>query len=310
MSTIPLQKFPVARTASPGNLQDAVAELTGYNHDVVHATSSSFLPNGTVNGVRLGDLSLVFVAYAAHVSVLAPPTRDQVVFVIPLGPMAVEVAGHREVLTSPFALSASADSVMYPDPTAGALVGTAHVALVTDLLRDLFGADREFVIDLSKQRPIRLGAGSSLRKSWLGFALDPHSNDTDDLVDALLVSLAQYTNYRAEERVDWMTPPDYLVRAVRHLHTNLGDQVSLANVSELTGIGTRQMQLAFKSHLGCTAQEYLKTIRLERAHVLLTDRRSSKRKSVAEVSFEVGIPHQGRFAQYFSNRYGILPSAL
>lgn len=310
MTTIPLQKFPVARTASPGNLQDAVADLTGYNHDVVQTTSSSFLPNGTVNGMRLGDLSLVFVAYSTRVSVLAPPTHDQVVLVIPLGPMTVEVAGRREVFTTPFALSATADSVMFPDPNAGALVGSAHVTVVTDLLRELFGDDREYAIDLSQNRPIPLGAGSLLRKSWLSFSLNPERGNTDDLVDALLVSLARYTNYRADEAEAWMRPPDYLVHAVRHMRNNLGESISLGEMSEKTGIGARQLQIAFNAHLGCTAQEYLKNIRLERARELLSDPRFTKRKSVAEVSLEVGIPHQGRFAQYFAERYGVLPSTV
>lgn len=310
MTTIPLQKFPVARTASPGNLQDAVANLTGYNHDVVQSTSSSFLSSGTVNGMRMGDISLVFVAYAARVSVLAPPTQDQVVLVIPLGPMTVEVAGKREVFTAPFALSASADSVMYPDPNAGALVGSAHVTVVTNLLRELFGDEREYAIDLSQNRPIPLGAGLLLRKAWLGFSLNPELGNTDDLVDALLVSLARYTSYRGQGLDAWMRPPDYLVHAVRHMRTNLSEPISLTEVSETTGIGSRQLQLAFKTHFGCTAQEYLKIIRLERAHALLSDPRFTKRKSVAEVSLEVGIPHQGRFAQYFAERYGVLPSTV
>lgn len=310
MTVLPLQKFPVARTASPGNLQDAVADLTGYNHDVVESASSSFSPRGTVNGMRLDELSLVFVAYAARVSVFAPPTKDQVVFVIPLGPMAIEVGGKREVLTVPFALPASTDSVMYPDANAGALVGSAQLVNLTQILRDLFGADREFAIDLSEQRPIRLGAGAVLRRTWLDFAMDPSATSIDDLVDCLLVGLANHTNYRADEFVDWMNPPDYLVHAVRHLHNNLSEPLSLARVSDATGIGQRQLQLAFKSHLGCTAQEYLKNIRIDRAHELLTGRAGGAKPSIAEVSVQVGIPHQGRFAQYFTNRYGVAPSAL
>lgn len=310
MTTIPLQKFPVARTASPGNLQDAVADVTGYNHDVVQAASSSFPPQGTVNGMRFGELSLVFVAYAAKVSVFAPPTKDQVVFVIPLGPMTIDVAGKRETLTVPFALPASTDSVMYPDPNAGALVGSAQISHLADILRTLFGQDREFAIDLSQRRPIRLAAGGVVKRTWLDFAMNPQTSNVDDLVDCLLVGLAHHTNYRGEEFVDWMNPPDYLVHAVRHLHNHLGEPVSLARVSDATGIGQRQLQLAFKSHLGCTAQEYLKNLRIDRAHELLTGRAGTGKRSVAAVSVEVGIPHQGRFAQYFTDRYGIAPSAL
>jgi AraC-like DNA-binding protein len=310
MPTVPLQKFPVVRTASPGNLRDAVASLTGYNHDVAEALSSKAPPGGTVNGIHSDELSLVFVAYAAQVSVFAPPTHDRVVLVIPLGPMTVEVGGRREVMTVPFVLSAAADTIMYPDPVAGALVGSAEVDRLTELLRQVFGENREFAIDLTEQRPIRVGAATALRRTWTDFAVDPQVSSTTDLMDSLLVSLAPHLNYRAESVNDWHTPPNYLVHAVRHLRSNLSEPLSIARVAEMAGIGQRQLQLAFLSHLGCTAQEYLKTIRLDRAHALLSDRRHSAPKTVAEVSLAVGIPHQGRFAQYFTDRFGVLPSAL
>ena len=318
MSTTPLQKFPVARTASPGNLQDAVADLTGYDHTVVPATPvaetlaapAMSAPSGTVNGILFGDLSLVFVAYATSVSVFAPPTRDQVVLVIPLGPMRVEVAGRSEVMTVPFLLSAAADSIMFPDPVAGSLVGSTQLSHLTSKLREVFGEDREFSVDLSEPRPIPVGSGIALRRTWLEFATDPQADDTSNLVDSMLVGLAPYTNYRSQGIHDWSAPPNYLVHATRYMRNHMSEPLSLAHVAELTGISARQLQMAFRAHLGCTAQEYLKRIRLERAHLLLTNRSEAAPKTVLEVSAEVGIPHPSRFAQYFSERFGVLPSSL
>ena len=327
MTIIPLQKFPVARAASPGNLRDAVADLTGYDHQVLANSRTGYNQPGTVNGMRLDDLSLVFVAYATSVSVLAPPTEDRVVFVIPLGPMTVEVDGRRETFTTPFALSAAADSIMYPDALAGALVGSIGVAELTELLREIFGHDRDFIIDLSERKPIRLGASTTLSRLWTSYAMNPHDIapasmespecaglraqvHKDDLVDALLVSLAQNTNYRPEEASLWQSAPAYLVHATRYIQKNIGQPISIAEVSETTGIGARQLQLSFKSHLGCTAQEYLKAARLDRAHELLTSADAAGPLSIAEVSAAVGIAHQGRFSRYFADRFGVLPSQL
>lgn len=337
MTTAPLQRFPVARTSSPGNLQNAVADLTGYDHTVVqsvgtalHSIERSSAPasrgprslvssgsqtshSGTVNGVLFDDLSLVFVAYASRVNVFAPPTRDQVVLVIPLGPMTVEVAGRREVMTVPFLLSASADSIMYPDPIAGSLVGSTQLSHLTAKLREVFGEDREFAIDLTDQRAIPVSSGMALRRTWLDFAAEPDAERSGTLVDTMLVGLAPYTNYRANDIndiSDLRTPPSYLIHATRYMRNHMSEPLSLASVAALTGISARQLQLAFRAHLGCTAQEFLKRIRLERAHMLLTRRDAPKGKTVLEVSAEVGIPHQSRFAQYFSERFGVLPSAL
>lgn len=308
MATVPLQKFPVAQSASLGELRDAVAGLTGYSHDVSEFAHPSLPPNGRVNGVNSDGLSLVFVAYATRVSVFAPPTRDQVVLVIPLGPMWVEVCGRRTVMTTPFALSGSEDSIMYPDPLAGALVGSTKLERLTSDLRHIFGDDREFAINLSQPRPIQIGSSASLRRAWIDFAANPQWDDTTGLIEDMLVSLAPYTNYRMDEQLGWLTPPSYLVYAVRYLRQNFSDPISILEVAQLSGIGARQLQLAFKTHFGCSAQDYLKKIRLERARELLSLRGEPKRKTVAEVSLEVGIPHHGRFAYYFSDHFGIVPS--
>jgi AraC-like DNA-binding protein len=295
---------------SLGELRDAVASLTGYSHDVSPFTHSSLPQNGTVNGVNSDGLSLVFVAYATRVSVFAPPTLDQVVLVIPLGPMWVEVCGSRTVMTTPFMLSASEDSIMYPDPLAGALVGSTTLERLTADLRQIFGDDREFTINLSQPRPIQVGSSASLRRAWLAFAANPQWDKTTGLIDDMLVSLAPYTNYRMDEQLGWLTPPSYLVHAVRYLRHNLSEPISILEVAQLCDIGARQLQLAFKTHFGCSAQDYLKRIRLERARELLSLRGGPQRKTVAQVSLEVGIPHHGRFAEYFSDHFGMVPSAV
>lgn len=321
MTTTPLNRFPVAHTVSPGNLQSAVASLTNYDHTVVRSSALATLQpisaRGSVNGVLFGDLSLVFVAYASHVKVYAPPTRNKVVLVIPLGPMTVEVHGRQETMTSPFLLSASADSVMYPDPVAGSLVGSIPVSHLTATLSEAFGEHREFVIDLTEHRPIPVGSAVALKRTWLEFAAAPETENTSNLVDSMLVSLAPYTKYRTSKlsatstsTASRSTPPNYLVHATRYMVNHISEPLSLASIAELTGISARQLQLAFRAHLGCTAQEYLRRIRLERAHHLLTQPGSFGRKSVVEVSAEVGIPHQSRFAQYFNERFGVLPSTL
>ena len=68
MTIIPLQKFPVARAASPGNLRDAVADLTGYDHQVVTTSRTGYTQPGTVNGMRLDDLSLDVLGRGAGIA--------------------------------------------------------------------------------------------------------------------------------------------------------------------------------------------------------------------------------------------------
>ncbi|WP_427870771.1 helix-turn-helix transcriptional regulator [Leucobacter luti] len=327
MGLPPLSDFPVVRAAQAGKLRDAVDGLTGYGHEVVGAgsgagsgsgvsgSSGGLAPahslRGVVNGLRIDELSLVFVAYAMPVSVLAPPTRDQLVVVVPLGPMRVRVAGHSTTMVTPFALSGISDTTMLPDPVAGALVGAVPVSALTGMLADTFGEQREFALDLAQKRPIPIGAGPALRRAWLEFARHPAA-DPAKLLDSLAIGMAPFTNYRGAELAEWARPPAYLVQAVRHLRRHLAEPISISQLGEVVGIGTRQLQLSFQAHLGRTAQEYLRDVRLDHAWALLRDGdpAAGGECTVAAVAAEVGIPHTGRFAQYFLERFGVLPSEL
>lgn len=295
---------------NPGNLRDAVDVLTEYDHGVVQSAHRPRQHPGVVNGRRLGQVSLVFVAYGSAVSVLGPPAQDQLLLVLPMGPMGVEVSGRRSTQTSPFLLPSASDTTMYPDPAAGALVGAVQVEMLTDVLREVFGAERMFSVDLTEARPLPLSASTALRRSWLEGAEQPDLVDSSALIDSLAIGLVPYTSYRESERLDWARPPAYLFAAVRHLRRHFAEPVSIAQLGESLGIGSRQLQMAFKAHLGCTAQEYLMQVRLDRAWVLLRNPVGQKARTVAAVGAEVGIPHQGRFAQYFLERFQELPSAL
>lgn len=329
MSATLLSGFPVAMATNTGRLRDAVDGLTGYDHAVVAGSTRSSSEDrggassgasrgavnaaarGVVNGTRFEDLSLVFVAYASPVRVVAPATRDRVVLVIPLGPMGVTVDGKHFVMTTPFLLSASSETLMVPDPVAGALVGAAERSVITEVLRESFGGEREFTVDLAQARPIPVTAGPALRRVWSSFAADPDV-DCSPLVDSLVVGLSQWTRYRDSDRPVWTTPPAYLAQAIRYLRRNQSGPVSIVELAEVVGIGSRQLQLAFQAHVGRTAQEYLRDARLDRAWLLLRHGRDGVGGSltVSEVATEVGIAHTGRFAHYFSERFGVLPSAL
>lgn len=312
-----LSQFPAAHGAHPGRLRDAVDGLTGYDHAVM-ADSARADPEprarsarGVVNGSRFDELSLVFVAYASPVQVVAPATRDQVVLVIPLGPMRVTVDDRHFIMTVPFVLSASSETLMLPDPVKGALVGAVELAALTRLLQESFGVTRDFAVDLAQARPIPVTAGPALRRAWSTFAAHP-VGETTSLIDSLVVGLSQWTTYRDGGRAFWETPPAYLTQAVTYLRRNQASQISMVELAEAVGIGSRQLQLAFRAHLGCTAQEYLRDIRLDRARTLLRHgrARSDASLTVSEVAAEVGIAHTGRFAQYFTARFGVLPSTL
>ena len=302
----PLGRFPVTRSSNVGKLRDAVDGMTAYGHTV--SPQSSRLASslcGAVNGVQLQDLSLAYVAYSTPVTVFAPATERLVVVVIPLGPMEVEAAGTRRRMIESFILPTVGSTRMSPDPIAGALVGAVSVDVLTDLLARTFSNRLQFELDLSQPYPLLLSGESALRRNWLSQAQADVRPDSADMLDALTIGLANVNKYRLPHGSTRRQLPSYVLSAAQYIRVHFAEPINLTQLSHRIGISSRQLQLAFRAHLGMTPNEYLRELRLERARNLLT---SSKPPAIADIAVAVGIPHLGRFAQYFAQRFGIRPS--
>ena len=82
-------------------------------------------------------------------------------------------------------------------------------------------------------------------------------------------------------------------------------RVPLAELARRAGRSMRSLQRAC-AKLGYTPQTYLHSVRLDRAREMLLA--PSDMLTVAEVAETVGYPHLGRFAGYYAERFGELPS--
>jgi AraC-like DNA-binding protein len=79
----------------------------------------------------------------------------------------------------------------------------------------------------------------------------------------------------------------------------------LAKLAREAGISLRSLQRAF-AKLGFTPQAFLRKVRLERAREMLVSGDDSL--AVSDVAEAVGYSHLGRFAGYYVERFGELPS--
>ena len=72
-------------------------------------------------------------------------------------------------------------------------------------------------------------------------------------------------------------------------------------------ISVRSLQEGFRSHLGVSPTEYLRVIRLRRAHESLLESDHTE-VTVASIAYHWGFTNLGRFAAAHAQRYGELPS--
>lgn len=301
----PLGRFPIAHSNDLGKLRDAVDGMTAYEHAVSQSSRQTSSLAGVVNGVQLQGLSLAYVAYSTPVTVFAPATDRRVVVVIPLGPMEVEAAGTRRRMTESFILPSVGSARMLPDPFAGALVGAVSVDLLTDLLTTTFCDRLQFDLELMQPHPLPLNGERALRRSWLTQAQNDERLDSTDMLDALAVGLINVSKYRLHYGGTRHQLPSYVLSAAQYFRLHFAEPINLAQLSHRIGISSRQLQLAFRAHLGVTPKAYLRELRLEHAMNLLA---STNPPAIADIAMAVGMPHLGRFAQYFTQRFGIRPS--
>lgn len=310
----PLAAHPLARSTSTAVIRDSVNSLTAEQHLLVPHRGRTV--DGTVNGVRVGAVSLVYVAYGAGVTIVSPPSGRRAVLVIPRGPMLVQSGGNKWVATTPFALSSHHQTKMVPDPARGAVIGAVDTPV---LERHVSGSSQRLLvrpISLSSSVPLQLACPAMVTHAWLDACgeLDRNAATQDQgwmenvLLATMAAGLAPFLEPSLAPLPEHGVPP-YVELACRYFDQNLSGAVSMDLVAATVGISTRQLYAAFRHHLGQTPAQVLRDMRLARARRQLEAGASSTNVSVAAAAHDAGFSHLGRFSAYYTRKFQESPSA-
>jgi AraC-like DNA-binding protein len=101
-------------------------------------------------------------------------------------------------------------------------------------------------------------------------------------------------------------PDDALDQLQQDIDRRLDDPLSLGDLCEVAGMGSRALQRACQARWGLSPMAYLAHCRLDRARALLRNARDGV--TVAHVALSCGFVHLGRFSASYRDRFGELPS--
>ena len=102
--------------------------------------------------------------------------------------------------------------------------------------------------------------------------------------------------------------PATLRDAVAFIHRHAASDVGINDVAAAVHLTPRAVQYLFRRQLGTTPTEYMRRVRLYRAHQeLLAGERSNT--TVTEIAQRWGFAHTGRFAVLYRQTYGQSPHA-
>lgn len=110
------------------------------------------------------------------------------------------------------------------------------------------------------------------------------------------------------QRATSMVAPHYVRKAEEFLRSHLGEDVTIDDLTRVTGVSGRSLFYGFRRWRDTTPMAYLKKLRLDVARESL---RSAARSgvSVTEVATAVGFFHLSRFSSEYKARFGEPPSA-
>lgn len=98
-----------------------------------------------------------------------------------------------------------------------------------------------------------------------------------------------------------------LRRATAFIEENAHREITVSDIAAAVGVTPRSVQYSFRRHLGVTPLEYLRRIRLERAHRELQAADPST-DTVMAIAGRWGFSHAGRFSVVYKQTFGAPPS--
>ncbi|OOK83714.1 bacterial regulatory helix-turn-helix s, AraC family protein [Mycobacterium kansasii] len=176
-------------------------------------------------------------------------------------------------------------------------------------------------VRLTGHRPVSVAAGNRLTAliDYLRdhILADPSAASAPLVIDTAAAHLAVATlNAFPHSALLDPTPTDrrdsaqpvLLRRAMAFIEENAHQDIALADIAAHVYVTPRALQYMFRQRLDCTPMQYLRRVRLDRAHRELLDS-SRASATVKQIANRWGFIHIGRFAIYYRETYGRSPHA-
>jgi AraC-like DNA-binding protein len=102
--------------------------------------------------------------------------------------------------------------------------------------------------------------------------------------------------------------PATLRRALTYLHRHAGEDIAIDDVAAAAALSLRGLQHLFRRHRHVTPTEYLRRVRLDRAHAELLGADPTAGTTVGGVAARWRFTNPGRFSTLYRARFGCSPS--
>jgi AraC-like DNA-binding protein len=302
----------VSRILDTRNVDEARAVIAaGYcEHQLVVArTRNGF--HAVQDEWRVGKVRLHQLRYGVDVTIDAAPLNESVLVSTP-------VKGVLTVLTEGVERRYGPGEVVAigPDHSFG-LRWEEHCELRTvQIDRSILNTNATGTGNGSSQLPSQHGASAGHASIWHTLSLLLQTQAAAGASAALLVErlealvaaalLTHHATPPPDREPRWRAPR-HIREAMTFIEANADQPLSPADMAAAAHMSIRAFQYNLRHYTGLTPSEFIRGIRLERAHqnLLEADRAET---TVAEIAHRWGFSNLGRFSRYYAARFGTLPS--
>ncbi len=95
-----------------------------------------------------------------------------------------------------------------------------------------------------------------------------------------------------------------LAKAVRFIDQHFGQPITIKDISQASAMSPSRLHAQFKSHYAMSPKQYMTTLRLKHAALLL----EKSNLAIAEIALKVGYCDQSAFSRAFERHMGTTPS--
>jgi AraC-like DNA-binding protein len=162
----------------------------------------------------------------------------------------------------------------------------------------------------------RAAAGSDAVRAALRFYVEVAPTDAfeSELVRAglldVLMSMTAHHLLPDAPTAQRRQAPAALQRAEEFLRDHAADPVSIADAAEAARLSVRGLQEQFQRWLNISPARYLRNLRLDGARTdLIAARTDGRSPRIQDIAAKWGFTHVGRFAGYYAEAFGEVPSA-
>ena len=124
---------------------------------------------------------------------------------------------------------------------------------------------------------------------------------------SMLISISNNNNFFLENQQNETCLPSYVKVVTDYIDAHLSEPISLADLASTAKVHASTLTDGFRKYYNISPVAYLKCKRLEAARGDLLDA-DPKITSVTDIATTWGFFHLSRFAQYYQNHFGELPS--